>query len=78
MSKSEGEPPKVAAKFLGAEMCAARYGFSKRHWLRLVDSGKAPQPVRFNRLVRWAEAALDEWDCCGNEPVRTPRSKGGA
>lgn len=42
--------------------CASRYGFSRRHWRRLVDSGRAPQPVRFLRLCRWSIAELEQWE----------------
>src|SRR5262245_46675304 len=48
--------------FVDASRSASRYGFSKRHWLRLVDAGKAPAPMRFGRLVRWSIAALEEWE----------------
>ena len=58
-------PDVVAAKYLDAEGCAARYGFSSRHWLRLVDGGKAPRPVRFGRLVRWSVDSLDQWEADG-------------
>jgi predicted DNA-binding transcriptional regulator AlpA len=61
------------AKFLDADGCAARYGFSPEHWRRLVDAGKAPQPRRFGRLVRWADSDLDGWDAEGNPAVRTVR-----
>ena len=29
-------------KYLNAVACGARYGFSPRHWMRLVDAGRAP------------------------------------
>lgn len=62
-----------APLYLDAEKCASRYGVSPSHWRRLVDAGKAPQPRRFGRLVRWAEADLGEWDASGNPPVRAVR-----
>jgi len=67
-------PADVSAKFLDARGCAARYGFSWRHWLRLVDGGKAPPPVRFGRLVRWSVSSLEEWETAGCPSCR----KGGA
>ena len=57
------------AKFFDVDQCATRYGFSVEHWRRLVDAGKAPQPRRFGRLVRWATADLDSWDADGNQPL---------
>lgn len=74
-----GASPETRAKFLDAERCGARYDFSPEHWRRLVDAGKAPQPTRFGRLVRWSEAALDDWDDAGNPPIRPtkPVAKGG-
>lgn len=68
--KHTPQPPVAVAKFLDAEGCAARYGFSPEHWRRLVDAGKAPASRRFGRLVRWADADLDRWDADGNPPVR--------
>jgi predicted DNA-binding transcriptional regulator AlpA len=59
-----------AKKFLDAKECAVRYGVSWRHWLRLVDSGRAPQPTRFGRLVRWSRPALEAWEADGCKPVR--------
>lgn len=56
-------------RYFTADACAARYGFSPEHWRRLVDAGKAPQPSRFGRLVRWPVATLDQWDASGNPPV---------
>ncbi|QDV05617.1 hypothetical protein Poly30_11150 [Planctomycetes bacterium Poly30] len=31
------------------------------HFLRLVESGAAPEPVRLGRAVRWQRAVLVEW-----------------
>ena len=55
----------TVAQFLDAQSCADRYGFSVRHWHRLVDSGKAPSPTRFGRLVRWSLKALEAWEAEG-------------
>lgn len=55
---------------IDAEACAARYGISKRHWLRLVDSGRAIQPIRLGRLVRWSIALLEAWERDGCKPIR--------
>ena len=65
-----------AKKYLDAKDCGIRYGCSWRHWLRLVDAGKAPQPTRFGRLVRWSQRSLEEWEVGGCKPVRIV--KGGA
>ena len=53
------------AQYLDAQGCSSRYGFSDRHWFRLVDMGKAPPPTRFGRLVRWNVAVLKEWEAAG-------------
>lgn len=52
-------------KYIDAKGCGARYSFSSRHWLRQVDAGWAPQPVRFGRLVRWSIASLESWESAG-------------
>jgi predicted DNA-binding transcriptional regulator AlpA len=57
-------------RYLDADRCAVRYGFSRRHWFRLVDSGRAPQPTHFGRLVRWSLESLREWETGGCKPVR--------
>lgn len=56
-------------KFLSGRQCAERYGFSERHWQRLVDSGKAPTGTKFNRLVRWSIDSLRDWERNGCQPV---------
>ena len=52
-------------QYLTAKACSQRYGFSVRHWLRLVDASKAPQPVRFGRLTRWSVKSLVDWELNG-------------
>ena len=52
-------------QFLTAKACSQRYGFSARHFLRLVDAGKAPRPTRFGRLTRWSLKSLEEWEAAG-------------
>lgn len=71
-------PADASAKYTDARGCGARYGFSWRHWLRLVDAGRAPQPVRFGRLVRWSLSSLETWEAGGCRPVRAAGVKGGA
>lgn len=62
----------VDTKYLDSDQCGARYGFSGRHWQRLVDMGKAPKPTRFGRLVRWPIPTLEDWEQAG-----CPKIKGG-
>jgi len=57
-------------KYLDAKGCGARYGVSSRHWLRLVDASKAPQPTRFGRCVRWSIQSLETWEAAGCPSLR--------
>lgn len=34
---------------------------SAQHWRRMVDAGRAPQPVRLGRALRWRRAELMQW-----------------
>ena len=52
-------------EYLDALQCGERFGFSARHWVRQVDSGRAPQPIRFGRLTRWSIRSLEEWEAAG-------------
>ncbi len=49
--------------FLDADGCAARYVFSRRHWFRLVDSGRAP-----NRRTSDAWSAGRSTPCADGRP----------
>jgi len=53
---------------LTVEQVAKLLGVSARHVRRLVDAGKAPQPVRLGRACRWARPAVEAWiaDGCPN------------
>ena len=64
-----------AKKFLDVKECAVRYGMSSRTWIRLVDSGRAPQPTHFGRLVRWSLAVLEKWDADGCPRIRNMKGK---
>ena len=66
-------PTDSPPKYLDVQGCSARYGFSDRHWFRLVDAGKAPPPTRFGRLVRWNVAVLEEWEAGGCQAYRNVR-----
>ena len=60
-------------RFCDADGCAVRYGFSRRHWFRLVDSGRAPQKTKFGRLARWSLSTLEAWERDGCRPIRAAR-----
>ncbi len=72
MDKTDLELP--AAKYLDDDGCAARLAISTRHWQRLVDAGKAPQPTRFGRSVRWSVAELEAWEAAGCPRVTRRRT----
>jgi predicted DNA-binding transcriptional regulator AlpA len=65
MIHSQSKAAPTVPRYEAAQACSQRYGFSVRHWLRLVDSGRAPQPVRFGRLTRWSVNTLEEWEQAG-------------
>lgn len=46
---------------LDVEAFADLLGVSTRHLRRLVDAGKAPQPVRLGGCVRWPRHVADAW-----------------
>ena len=73
MPPLESKSALTPAKYLDADDSARRYHISKRSWLRLVDAGKAPQPTRFNRLVRWAVVDLEAWEATGCQATRLSR-----
>ncbi len=67
------EAPRPSADLYNAADSAAYLGISERHFLRLVDRGDAPRPVRLGRLCRWPRATLAEWVAGGCKPCRERR-----
>lgn len=57
-----------AARLLDVTAVATFAGVSSRHFLRLVDAGKAPRPIRLGRAVRWDAEQIRRWvdDGCPN------------
>ena len=62
---------------LGVEHVADMLGVSSRTVRRLVDAGKAPQPTRLGKCVRWPRAAVESWIANGC-PSNCRRRPGGA
>jgi predicted DNA-binding transcriptional regulator AlpA len=41
---------------------AARFGFSKKTWQRMIEAGRAPEPdIDFNRTKRWSKGLIQRW-----------------
>ena len=51
-------------------------GVSTRHVRRLVDAGKAPQPVRLGGCRRWPRHVVETWIADGCPKIRTVRAGG--
>lgn len=59
---------------IDVEVFAALLGVSTRHLRRMVDAGKAPQPVRLGGCVRWPRATAEAWiaDGCPSNCRKRP------
>lgn len=53
---------------LGAAAAAAAIGVSRRHWLALADSGRAPAGLRLGRRRLWPAEELRAWVAAGCPP----------
>lgn len=63
-----GYPPRA----MRAERAAAYLDMSKRAFLRLVDDGTLPKPIRMNGVVAWDRLELDAaFDDCKGEQENT-------
>lgn len=61
------EPP---AALLGVKETAALLKCSERHLYRLVDSGRAPAPIKLGALVRFSRKSIEDWIADGCPPCR--------
>jgi predicted DNA-binding transcriptional regulator AlpA len=79
---TNGTNAPVQAAFAGRRLigidrvCPGKVAMSKRGWLRLCDSGRAPWGIKLGARRVWDETELDAWIASGCRPVRTV--KGGA
>jgi predicted DNA-binding transcriptional regulator AlpA len=48
-------------EMVNARAAAAIVGVSQRSWWRFVAEGRAPQPIRLGRCVRWRLAEIRAW-----------------
>ncbi len=55
-----------------------KVAISKRAWLRLCDSGKAPWGQKLGARRLWDLTEVEEWIAGGCKPVRTINAKAGA
>lgn len=65
MASAVSSPADVSGKLLDVKTVASILSCSPRHVYRLSDSGRMPGPVKLGALVRWNQAALDEWIAAG-------------
>jgi predicted DNA-binding transcriptional regulator AlpA len=49
-------------QFLTSDQCAQRYNISERHFVRLVEQGVMPKPLKLGRTSRWSTRALEEFE----------------
>jgi excisionase family DNA binding protein len=72
---STATPPAGAVpRLLGVRAVAQMLGRSARHVYRLADAGRMPAPVEPGALVRWNQAAIEDWIAAGRP---AGRRKGG-
>lgn len=65
---ADGNRATPSSGMVNVEQFAELLDISTRHVRRLVDAGKAPQPVRLGGCVRWPRQVVEAWiaDGCPN------------
>jgi predicted DNA-binding transcriptional regulator AlpA len=65
---ASGSRATASPVLIDIEAFAGLLDVSTRHARRLVDAGKAPQPVRLGGCVRWPLTVVEAWiaDGCPN------------
>ena len=48
--------------FLTSAQCGERYSISERHFVRLVEQGVMPKPLKLGRASRWSVRSLEEFE----------------
>jgi len=64
-SDASGNRATASPVLLDIEGFAGLLGVSTRHLRRMVDAGKAPQPVRLGGCVRWNRETVAAWLSAG-------------
>ena len=59
---------KCPVEMVNANTASAIIGVSRRSWWRFVSEGRAPQPIRLGRCVRWRLAEIRNWIADGCRP----------
>lgn len=72
---ASGNRAAPSAALLDVEAFAGLLGVSTRHVRRLVDAGKAPQPVRLGGCVRWPRNVVEAWLSDGCPTIRRPAGR---
>lgn len=74
---ASGNRAAPAAALLDIGAFAGLLGVSTRHLRRLVDAGKAPQPVRLGGSVRWPLPIINTWIADGCPTIRRLAGRAG-
>ena len=74
---ASGNRAAPSAALLDVEAFAELLGVSSRHVRRLVDGGRAPQPVRLGGCVRWPRNVVEAWLADGCPTIRRPAGRAG-
>lgn len=75
-NRADGNRAATSPVMLDVDQFGELLGVSARHVRRLVDAGKAPQPVRLGGCVRWPRPNVEAWIADGCPKCR--KQKGGA
>jgi excisionase family DNA binding protein len=62
------------AELIDVDAVAVLLGCSKRHVMRLADSGRMPPPVRLGHLVRWRRTDVLTWINGGCRSMRVAQA----
>jgi len=58
-------PQNGAKELVVLPQITARLRCSRRHFLRLVERGLAPKPLKLGTLLRWRQETIEIWIAAG-------------